>query len=140
MEGSNVYYAKASRGIQKPWIIEGKPPGASTAVPFKLYGAKLTGILVQSFCRELFFSGLLNLKDALSEHTIRFAGERAFIVGQFHDEVVVEYAPRGRDMSLPFKPCSAELLFGIKVEMVEPGVKLGIPMQGEPKAAHRYIK
>lgn len=48
----------------------------------KLYGGKLTGVLVQSFARELFFEMLKEIEANLP------AG--SFMVGQFHDEVVID--------------------------------------------------
>ncbi len=48
----------------------------------KLYGGKLTGVLVQSFARELFFNHLKEIDQHLEN------GE--YMVGQFHDEAVID--------------------------------------------------
>lgn len=50
---------------------------------FKLYGGKLTGTLIQSLARELYFWQLNELAIVLNSS----------IIGQLHDEVVVEWTP-----------------------------------------------
>lgn len=53
----------------------------------KLYGGKLAGILTQSFCRELFFGALDNVKQWVD------GTSQIELVGQFHDEIVLDWKP-----------------------------------------------
>lgn len=77
---SEVTYAVADerKTAVEPWKRED-----SKGNRFKLYGGKLTGTLIQSLARELYFWQLNELAIVLNSS----------IIGQLHDEVVVEWIP-----------------------------------------------
>ena len=82
--GRNVVYYRASDSVNgKPWSNMRAATATAPAGHFTLYGGKIAGILTQSLCRELFFAQLRTLERDLPSN--------ARIIGQFHDEVVVEY-------------------------------------------------
>jgi len=93
---------------------------------FRLYGGKLTGTLIQSLARELYFYQLTQLQTLNSGASFK-------IIGQLHDEVVCEWSPGG---------------FGIdRVERVieeamttVPWYLEGCPVRVKVSHAHRYIK
>src|SRR5690606_26526640 len=97
---------------------------------YKLYGGKLAGILTQSFCRELFFAAALVLEKHLG------SVPNAQLIGQFHDELVVEWwpssDPRGLDLS-----DVVQLMWG---SMSHSTIVPGFPLSAEVNFARRYIK
>ena len=102
--------------------------------PHKLYGGKLTGILVQSLCRELFFNSLVDLQDRLQHLPY------AKIVGQFHDEIVVEL---DLTEAVLFGRTADEALIEVKHKMrvaMTSSPLPGFPLDSEIKFAHRYLK
>lgn len=131
MDGRGVCYHKPSElKSGHLWHDHWTKDGQSGR--YKVYGGKLAGILTQSFCRELFFRALDELSDAL------MTVDNATIVGQFHDEIVVEWTPEEkfdfqRTVSL------AELVLAMQRAMVTVGPP-GFPMEAEIKHAHRYTK
>lgn len=87
-ERSEVTYAVADerKTAAEPW----KRVNAK-GQKFKLYGGKLTGTLIQSLARELYFWQLAKLQVVLN----------CPIIGQLHDEVVVEWVPEcGQSLQL----------------------------------------
>ena len=102
--------------------------------PHKLYGGKLTGILVQSLCREIFFNSLVDLQHRLQNLPY------VKIVGQFHDEIVVELDATEAEM---LGMTAAEAITTVKHKM---GLAMtssslpGFPLDSEIKSAHRYLK
>ena len=113
---------------QTYWTKNGK------AGRHKLYGGKLTGILVQSLCRELFFNSLVDLQDRLQH--LPFAK----IVGQFHDEIVVELDLTEAEM---LGMTAAEAIVEVKRKMrlaMTSSSLPGFPLDSEIKSAHRYLK
>ena len=94
--------------------------------PFRLYGGKLTGTLIQSLARELYFH---QLKD-LSWQT---AGALD-IIGQLHDEVVCEWVPGG-----PYTLHGAEQVIEKSMTRV-PWYLNQCPVRVKVSHAHRYIK
>jgi DNA polymerase len=80
---SEVTYAVADerKTAVEPWKRETstKPPQK-----FKLYGGKLTGTLIQSLARELYF---YQMQECLS------AEVNSHLIGQLHDEAVAEWQP-----------------------------------------------
>lgn len=99
---------------------------------YDIYGGKLAGILTQSFCRELFFNSLMSVYDAFK--TI----EGIQIVGQFHDEIVL-------DVNLDKTPLSLiDIESILKDKMSKPGISgfriPDFPLNAEVSSAWRYIK
>ena len=86
--GNDIHYYKPSElKTGDLWKKDFMNPKTKRKEPFKIYGGKVTGILTQSFCREIFFSSLRSLDYALSPIT------NADLIGQFHDELVVDWQP-----------------------------------------------
>jgi DNA polymerase len=103
---------------------------------YRLYGGKLAGILTQSFCRELFMHSLWALNTWSNAHP------NVKVIGQFHDEIVVEWTPPSampsgsRGESSPLAP----LLHKMKEVMSDAGQWTEFPLDADIKHAHRYIK
>lgn len=126
--GRNVRYYKASslKG-GKLWKDGYKHPKTGVWTHYELYGGKISGILTQSFCRELFFHSLSLLNWSLAQY------DNAAIVGQFHDEMVVDWQP-----SLRLDLEGARSLMA--VAMSDPGVARSFPLMADIKHAYRYTK
>lgn len=93
---------------------------------YQIYGGKLAGILTQSFCRELFFNCLRQLEDLLGKVP------NAQIIGQFHDEIVVEWWPGTWNEDA--------VIGATKKIMSDPGRFSSFPLSAEVQASRRYIK
>ena len=129
LRGRDVGYYKSGATKNGPlWVNTFRNPKTGLTEHYKLYGGKLTGILTQSFCREIFF----RVAVELYHWTQRYSG--AQLIGQFHDELVVDV-----DMD--------------KFEFVNPkNIKDAIhtvmtaspfpdfPLEAEVKYDYRYIK
>ncbi len=126
--GRNINYFKPSSlkngPLWKDWYID---PKTKRKKYYDLYGGKLTGILVQSFCRELFFQSLRYFKYHNTD-------PGSTLIGQFHDEIVVEWDPDKSDLNLA---SAKRRLFKA---MTYIGSYHGFPLDAEVKSAHRYIK
>lgn len=126
MRGRNVgYYKPSDRKTGDLWKNHYTDPKTKQLRFYELYGGKLAGILTQSFCRELFFLVLWQVQAWADRfgHTV---------VGQFHDEIVVDWTPGGRSLELT----EAEM----RRLMSDPGIVTGFPLAAEVKSAYRYIK
>lgn len=127
MDGRDVCYHKPSdlKG-GKLWVDIWHKDGKSGR--YKLYGGKLTGILIQSFCREIFYRGL----DLLYGFFADYSNVR--IIGQFHDEIVVEWWPTPNGLSL-------DAAMGLmRSAMGNTRLVPGFPLEADVHAAPRYIK
>ena len=124
------YYKHSDRKTGDPWNRSYEDPKTKRREYYRIYGGKLAGILTQSFCREIFFVSLYSLSRALR------STPNAKLVGQFHDEIVVEWTPPSGTMS------------GMSLEEVEALMDAwmcysqfqGFPLAAEIKNDHRYIK
>jgi len=126
MDGNNVgYYKPSSLKGGKPWVRTFTNPKTKQQQRHNLYGGKLAGIITQSLCREIFFDGLLRLEEKLLDHS------NATLIGQFHDEVIIEWSDPDHNDGL---------LDTIRDVMSGTPVIIGLPMAVEVKYAHRYIK
>lgn len=124
--GRDLCYHKPAETVGgAPWKNSYVNPKTKRTEYYKIYGGKLAGILTQSFCRELFFRGLERLAGSLPE------GMR--IIGQFHDEIVVDWNP-----DCPLDIEQAKLL--VKQAMVSETNFPGLPMDAEVKHDYRYTK
>ena len=92
-----------------------------------IYGGKLTGILVQSFCRELFFDSLVEFDKLLTVNEVK----NAWVTGQFHDEIVVNWKPGAYELE--------EVMELLDTAMSTTRIE-GFPLVGDIKHAYRYIK
>ena len=129
LRGRDVGYYKPGATKNGPlWVNTFRNPKTGLTEHYKLYGGKLTGILTQSFCREIFFLVAVELYC----WTKKYSGTQ--LIGQFHDELVVDV-----DMD--------------KFEFVDPkNIKDAIhtvmtaspfpdfPLEAEVKYDYRYIK
>lgn len=126
--GRNINYFKPSSlkngPLWKDWYID---PKTKHKKYYDLYGGKLTGILVQSFCRELFF-------QSLREFNRRNEDPGSTLVGQFHDEIVVEWNP---ELSMLTLEQAEDRLYKA---MTYVGAFQDFPLSAEVHSAYRYIK
>lgn len=98
---------------------------------YSIYGGKLAGILTQSLCREMFFYSLNNLYERIGPW-----GEVVKLIGQFHDEIVVEWVPsQGQGPSLT----QAQVWMERSMRATMPGFEK-FPLDAEIKADYRYTK
>ena len=86
----------------------------------------MAGLLTQSLCREIFFDSLREVAAFVAKH------DNLKLVGQFHDEVVVEWA---KDTVMDLPRVEREL-----TELMSMTVLPGFPLTAEIKSAYRYIK
>lgn len=134
--GKDVCYMKTRLSKSGPlWSTEWFKDGQRGR--FKLYGGKLAGILTQSLAREVFFDRALAL-----EHALQRDSPNAKIIGQFHDELVIDWHPtpgtfaddaRGWEVSV------TTLAAGIRHVMVKSPLP-GLPIDVTVDRDYRYIK
>lgn len=132
MDGRDICYHKPSElKSGKLWRDTWTKNGESGR--YKLYGGKLTGILTQSFCRELFFSVLQNVDEwtALVPNVA--------LVGQFHDEIVLEWTPAHVSQQ-PNALSLGETVVRLEKEMRDAGPYYDFPLVADVKYEHRYTK
>jgi DNA polymerase len=96
---------------------------------YKLYGGKLTGILTQSFCRELFFDSLRRVDRWLENAT------NVKLIGQFHDEIVLEWTPPASALGWDLKTTVDTF-----ADLMGQTMWTDFPLVADVKYAHRYIK
>ena len=82
-----VYHKPSSRVTGDPWTDSFTDPKTKQRKHFTIYGGKLTGILTQSLCRELFFKKLEQVTT-----DFQFV-KNVNVIGQFHDEIILEWIP-----------------------------------------------
>lgn len=126
---SIAYYKPSDRKTGELWKATFVDPKTKELKFHQIYGGKLAGILTQSFCRELFFQSLLSVH----QWTQRFSN--VTLVGQFHDEIVLDWVPlaNGRDgLHLPLEK--------LKASMSDPGLARSFPLEADVKHDYRYIK
>jgi len=113
----------------------GKPKNAKKKIVLNtIFGGKLTGIAVQSLCRELFFKALAELSDRLENVA------NAQLVGQFHDEANVEWLPHVDVTDTWERNIEAEELQALMEEVMSHSELVGFPLDADIKSAYRYIK
>ncbi len=126
--GRNVGYFKPSElkggDLWRDWFTDQKTKQVRN---YELYGGKLSGILTQSLCRELFFDRLVAVRNALDS----CGWYDIDLVGQFHDEIVID-VPGWYD------------LYHVKDvferAMSYPELLPTFPLAAEIKWDHRYTK
>lgn len=131
MEGNEVYYHEAPDSGPlwlKDYEVEVVDPSTGKKTiriehP-KLYGGKITGVLVQSFARELFFDAAVRLKKNRPSIPL---------MGQFHDEIVADWNPVGL---LTMYELEAVMLHEFTTHDRFPG----LPVDATVQHAYRYIK
>jgi DNA polymerase len=124
--GRNLTYWKPSeRKTGDPWVDRYTDPKTKQLRFYTVYGGKLSGLLTQSLCRELFFSSLVNV----TKQTKHMSNVQ--IVGQFHDEIVLDWVPGPWSLNEAITTLEREMS---STELV------GFPLGAEVKSAYRYIK
>lgn len=133
---SVCYYKPAERRTGPLWATEFRDPKTGQIKFHSIYGGKITGILTQSFCRELFFQSLNTLWKALAPY------RNATIVGQFHDEIVVDWVPTFN----PGSSWSNEITLDVLIKLMKSVMSTiapmfkGFPLDAEIKSDYRYTK
>lgn len=124
MVGRNIHYYKCSdKKSGDPWKKHFTDPKTKRLKPYTLYGGKLSGLLTQSLCREIFFQTMLKVHDWCE------GAEGVSLIGQFHDELIVDDV-----MNLP---STKDVL---KRLMVTNDKVPGLPLAVSIKSDYRYIK
>jgi len=130
LHGRNICYWKpADRKTGDLWSNMYTDPKTKQRRRFTVYGGKLAGLLTQSLAREMFFHSLAKLY----RETEPF--DNLKIVGQFHDEIVMEWSPptASDDASLTL---ATELLHSCMTDTPIPA----FPLEAVVKHDHRYTK
>jgi DNA polymerase len=141
--GRNIcIYKPSERKTGDAWTSHFIDPKTKKVRFYDIYGGKLAGILTQSMCREMFFHAMQDL-----HHTLNGTAN-ARIVGQFHDEIVVDWVPPEADKQFP--PLLDDEYYGVTydrtVQLLENSMTKvtsafkGFPLQAEIKSGYRYIK
>lgn len=129
--GRNIGYFKPteikSGDLWKNWY---QNPKTKQREWYSIYGGKLAGILTQSFCREIFFRVLVNVQEWVDTYS------NVHVVGQFHDEIVVDWAPTPGQMNLDWSMRRFEELMSNARSIGFPS----FPLAAEVKHDYRYTK
>lgn len=136
LHGRNIRYFKPSeRKTGDLWRDSYINPKTKQLTYYTVYGGKLTGILTQSMCREMFFNSLRIMDQWL---TGVYGPTNLQMIGQFHDEIVLDWQPvswaSGRTIGL--EGAKREL----EAAMTNVGPFIGFPLDAEIKHDHRYTK
>jgi hypothetical protein len=123
---SLCYYKPSERKTGDLWSNHFTDPKTKQVKFYNIYGGKLAGILTQSLCRQMFFDRLESVDDWCNRT------DGVDLVGQFHDEIVLDWSPEGGE-SLP-----------VIEDMLKSSMSFtrlrGFPLTAEVKSAYRYIK
>ena len=136
-QGKDFVYYKPSElktgDLWKKWFVN---PKTGQRENYKLYGGKLTGILTQSFCREIFFSRAIALREAIQPY------DNVTLIGQFHDELVMDWVPGSLEGNSIMDPNDAvDLMHRAMTDPYVHGNYLdGFPLDAEINYDYRYIK
>ncbi len=88
VSGRNIQYWKPSeRKTGDLWVDRFTDPKTKRQKKYSVYGGKLAGLLTQSLCREIFFNSLRET------HKWTHHASNVKLVGQFHDEIVLDWTP-----------------------------------------------
>lgn len=127
LRGRNIgYYKPSTLKGGRPWKKTYVDPKTKRQRYYELYGGKLAGILTQSMCREIFFESLERLRFMLQSI------DNATLVGQFHDEVVIDWVPGRTAMT--------DVMAIMQDTMSSSPTHLALPMDVEVKHDYRYTK
>lgn len=125
--GRDIRYYKPSHLVGgKPWKDRYVDPKTKRQVHYKLYGGKLAGILTQSLCREIFFEALRDISSDIKDL------DNVTLVGQFHDEVVIDWVPGATSMN--------DVIVLLETIMSVSPTHPSLPMGVEVKHDYRYTK
>jgi hypothetical protein len=125
--GRNVAYHKPSdRKTGDLWKNHYVDPKTKQVRFFELYGGKLAGILTQSLCREIFMRAAVSVAQWCEQ------SNQLQLVGQFHDELVVDWMP-----GILSSVVAEE---DLKVRMSDAAPMKSFPLAAEVHSDYRYIK
>lgn len=128
LKGRSVgYYKPSERKTGDLWVDEFTNPKTKRVQPYTVYGGKLAGLLTQSLCREMFFDSLREIHAWAGKHS------NLMLVGQMHDEIVVDWSP------VPGKPDLPETMRALEKAMTTT-VLPQFPLDAEIKSDYRYTK
>ena len=128
IRGREVRYFKPSeRKKGDLWSDEFTDPKTKMVRKHTIWGGKLAGILTQSLCREIFFQVLYQVDRQVERYP------NVDLVGQFHDELVLDWQPDVDGISLH------QLKLELDVAMSTCGLE-DFPLVGEIKSDYRYTK
>jgi hypothetical protein len=129
VRGRSICYYKPSElkggDLWKAWYIH---PKTKQRTYYSVYGGKIAGILTQSFCREIFFRVLAQVQDWVDFYP------NVNIVGQFHDEIVLDWVPTKGVLDL------SSAMIRLEDIMSDPGSLRSFPLAADIKHDYRYIK
>ena len=126
--GRDICYYKPCETLGgQPWSAFYRNPKTKQLEFYRIYGGKLTGILVQSLCRELFFRILLRVYNI-------FYGSGVELIGQFHDEIVLNWDPTRTSWSREYA------ISRLERAMTDSSYITGFPLGAEVKSDYRYTK
>lgn len=128
LRGSSICFYKPSGNVNgKPWTAWYTDPKTKARKYYSLYGGKLAGILTQSFCRELFFQALSRVEKS-------FEGTGVDLIGQFHDEIVLDWAPPKANIDMSTAVVKLQNCMSYNPQFPQ------FPLAAEIKFDHRYTK
>jgi DNA polymerase len=131
LHGNNIRYHRASdRKTGDLWRDGYIHPKTKQFKHYEIYGGKLAGILTQSFCRELFMQSLHATDVWVSKY------DNVQLIGQFHDEIVLDWQPSQRGGTISLLAAKAAL----ENTMSRPGLAKSFPLAAEVKHDYRYTK
>lgn len=119
------YYKPSSNKTGDLWKKDFTNPKTGQRQDYSLYGGKMSGLMTQSLCRELFFHVLKSVMFVIREVS------NINVIGQFHDEIVMEWQPGPSALNA--------VMNMLHVEMSKERIT-GFPMAAEVHSAKRYIK
>ena len=126
--GRDIHYWKPSaRKTGNLWVDRYTDPKTGLTGRYRLYGGKLAGLLTQSLCREVFFQVLSEVAAWVDTHP------NLHLIGQFHDEIVLEWEPHPTGIGLD------SAMAGLEVRMSKTSMP-GFPLAAAVKADYRYTK
>lgn len=127
MRGNSIcYYKPSERKTGDLWSSHFVDPKTKQVKFYNIYGGKLAGITTQSFCREIFFDTLRSVHDYVK------ADQHLHLIGQFHDEIVLDWQPGGVRTLENAKAMLEHYMSNTSVP--------GFPLAAEIKHDYRYTK
>lgn len=124
--GRNIQYWKPSeRKTGNLWTDQFVNPKTKRPQKYTVYGGKLAGLLTQSLCRELFFSSLRHVHRWVDQQ------DNVQLVGQFHDEIVLDWVPGNTSLEETVSVLTNEMSLSPLKEF---------PLAAEVKHDYRYVK
>ena len=119
------YWKPSERKTGDLWVDHFTNPKTKQLQKYHVYGGKLAGLLTQSLCRELFFDSLRAI------HTWAEGRSNVRLVGQFHDEIVLDWTPG----ILSLAEATSTL-----ARVMSTTTLTGFPLAAEVKSDYRYVK